>query len=203
MNDLHAVVEPSFVAQFAYVYWSEAEMKRLIAAALLTAGSLAIAAMPAGAAPQVIDANLGSTLSMTTSPTASVSGWALASTGANTASGGQVGIESNQPYTVTVTADKSRMTEYVTASSAYVTSGPRALSNAISVIALRSAGTAVTPGVGATAVIGTSTTLLTGTGLGTDTYDITLSQPTLITDPALPSGRTYHIELTYTLSSTL
>ena len=178
-------------------------MKRLIAAAAVAVGIFAIASTPAGAAPQVVDASVTSAISMTTSPSATVSGWALASTGANTTSGGQIGVNSNQPYTVTVTADKTRLTEYVTASSAYVSSSPKALTTALSVIAARSAGTAIVPGIAATAVVGTSTALATGTGLGTDTYDVTLSQPTLITDSTLASGRTYHIELTYTLSSLL
>jgi hypothetical protein len=177
-------------------------MKRLIAGVVLAVGALAFAS-PAGAAPQTIDANLGSTLSMTTSPTASVSGWNLASTGANTTSGGSIGVNSNQPYTIAVTADKAKLTEYVTGTSSYVASSPKALTTALSVLAVRSGGTALVPGVAATAVIGTSSSLAVGTGLGTDTYDLTLSQPTLITDAALPSGETYHIVLTYTLSSTL
>lgn len=165
--------------------------------------AIAVVAAPAGASTQVIDATLSSSLSMTTEPSATVSGWSLAATGANTTSGGSMVINSNQPYTVTVTADKTRMTEYVTASSAYVSSSPKTLTTAMTVSASRSGGTATVAGVGAAAVIGTSTALATGTGLGTDEYGITLSQPTLITDSALPSGRTYHIVLTYTLQSTL
>src|ERR1043166_8684856 len=114
-------------------------MKRLFLAAALAVGVFAIAATPASAAPQVIDANVASAISMTTSPTASISGWNLASTGANTTSGGSIAVNSNQPYTVTVTADKSKMTEYITASSAYVSSSPKSLTTALSVIASRSA----------------------------------------------------------------
>jgi hypothetical protein len=177
-------------------------MKRLIIGTAIVATVFA-ATIPARAAPQIVDASIGSSLSMTTSPNSSVSGWVLASTGANTASGGSMGINSNQPYTVAVTGDKATMTEYVTASSSYVSSSPKALGQPISVIAVRTGGTTTSVGVGATAVVGTSPTVATGAGLGTDTYSVTLSQPTSIVDPALPSGRTYHIVLTYTLSSTL
>jgi hypothetical protein len=191
------------VAQKAYEpRRSEDSMKRLMAAAAIAIGTFAIA-LPAGASTQTIDATLTSTLSMTSSPTASVSGWVLASTGANTTSGGSIGINSNQPYTVAVTGDKSRLTEYVTGTSSYVASSPKTLTGALSVVAARSAGTALVPGVAATAIVGTSSALAVGTGLGTDTFDVTLSQPTLIVDPALPAGETYHIVLTYTLSSTL
>lgn len=176
-------------------------MRRLLAGMAIAAAVLAIA-IPALGAPQTVDATVGSTLSMTTSPSSSVSGWVLASTGANTTSGGSLAINSNQPYIVSATGDKGSMTEYVTASSDYASS-PKALTSPITVTATRTGGTAPVAGAGASAVIGTSSTLATGLGLGTDSYDITLSQPTSIADPALPAGRTYHIVLTYTLSSTL
>ncbi|MGZ4211232.1 MAG: hypothetical protein ACXVQX_11635 [Actinomycetota bacterium] len=173
-------------------------MKKFFAAGLV-AIAIAALAIPASASTQTIDATLGSTLAMTATPSSTVS-WTLASTGANTTSGGAFTINSNQPYTATVTADKSAMTEWT--GSGYAAS-PKTLSTALSVVSARSAGTAAVPGVGATAVIDTSTLLATGTGLGTDTYDVTLSQPTVITDSALPAGETYHIVLTYTASSTL
>jgi hypothetical protein len=174
-------------------------MKKLVAAAViaLTIGAIAI---PASASTQTIDATLTNTIAMTASPSSTVS-WTLASSGANTTSGGSMTINSNGPYTVAVTADKSKMTEY--ASGNYVASSPKTLTTALTVQSVRSAGTAAVAGVGSNAVIGTSTLAATGTGLGTDTYDETLSQPTLITDPALPAGETYHIVLTYTASSTL
>jgi hypothetical protein len=174
-------------------------MRKLLGASVvaLLVGAFAI---PATASTQTIDATLTNTISMTATPSSSVS-WTLASSGANTASGGSMTINSNGPYTVSVTADKSKMTEYT--SGAYVASSPKTLTTALTVQSARSAGTAVVPGVGSNAVVGTSTLAATGTGLGTDTYDVTLSQPTLITDPALPAGETYHIQLTYTASSTL
>lgn len=162
----------------------------------------ALVAGPVGAATQTVDATLGNTVSMDTSPTAEISGWTLASTGSNTTSGGSMAISANSPYTVTVTGDKSLLSEYDTVAEDYVVDG-KTLSSALSVISSRTGGTAPVPGIAATAVVGTSSTLATGTGLGTDEYSLTLSQPTLITDEALESGHTYHIVLTYTASSTL
>lgn len=178
-------------------------MKHPIALGLLVAAALAPAAVPAGASDQEVDASLSSTIAMTAEPSSTVSGWVLSATGSNTTSGGAMTVNSNQPYTVAVTADQSRMTEYVTAAAGYAASSPKTLTTPISVVAARTGGSAATPGVAATAVVGTSSTLATGTGLGTDTYSLSLSQPTSIADPALPSGRTYHIVLTYTLTSTL
>ena len=171
-------------------------MKKILLATVLAAATAAIA-LPAGAAPQVVDATLTNTVSMTASPSATVSGWTLSPSATNTTSGGSMTISANSAYTVTVSGDVSAMTEYITSTSAYASS-PKTLSAALNIIAARSGGTAPVPGVGATAVTGTSTTLATGTGLGTDTYDITLSQATTIADQALPTGRTYHIALTYT-----
>lgn len=138
-------------------------------------------------------------------PTGTVSGWNLSSSGANTISGGTLTVSALlSSYTVTVTADKTRMSEY--ASGAYVVNG-KTLSSALSVTAAIATPHCLTPGVGVTAVIGTSTTLATGTGLAitgcSDAYTITLSQPTSIADPALVPGHTYHISLTYTVSGGL
>ena len=176
-------------------------MRKSIVAAIV---ALCVAVpVAAAASTQTIDASLSDTVSMTTTPTSTISSWTLASTGANSTSGGQLTVSSNSAYTVAVTADKTRMTEYVTATSSYVAGSPKTLSSPLTVTATRSGGTAAVPGVGAAAVIGTSSALAAGTGLGTDTYDVSLSQPTVITDSALPGGETYHIVLTYTASSSL
>lgn len=161
---------------------------------------VATVAVPGFAADQTLDATLASTVSMTGNPTAAVSDWTLASSGSNTTSGGNMTVNANSVYVVSVTADKTRLSEWDT--DAYVTDGA-ALGAALNVIAARTGGTALVAGVGATAVVGTSTTLATGTGGGTDTYGITLSQLTAVTDEALPAGRTYHTVLTYTASSSL
>ncbi len=174
-------------------------MKKVLVT-MATAGLLAAIALPAGAEEQVVDATLESSVSMTTSPTATVSGWALSPSATNTASGGTMTISANSSYSVTVTPDVNAMSEHD--GTGYVTSG-KTLSAALNIIASYTGGTAPVPGLGATAITGTSTALATGTGGGTDDYDITLSQATTVADEALPTGRTYHIELTYTASSTL
>jgi len=141
-------------------------------------------------------------VSMTTTPTATISDWVLQPTGANQRSGGTVTINATEPYEVTMTADKTRLSEWDTGTSSYVTDG-ETLGAAPQVTAARTGGTALVPGVGATATIGVTDSVATGTGLGTDEYAITLSQATTILDKALPGGRTYHIVLTYTASATL
>ena len=138
-------------------------------------------------------------------PTATISSWNLASTGANSISGGTLTVSALfSAYTVTVTADKTRMTEY--SGSAYV-SGGKTLTAPLNVAAVISTPHCLVPGTGATAIIGTSTTLATGVGLAltgcSDAYAITLSQATSISDPALPAGHKYHIVLTYTVSGGL
>lgn len=169
--------------------------------AVAVLGALLLAAAPAGAATQTIDATLAASVTMSTSPTSTISSWTLASTGANTTSGGSVGVTANAPYIVTVQADKAKMTEYVTSTSSYVTPSPKTLAASLSLVPVLSSGTAVP--VASLAVGTTASTLATGAGLGTDVMSLTLSQTTAVTDPALPSGRTYHIVLTYTASSTL
>lgn len=135
-------------------------------------------------------------VTMTTEPSAVVSGWTLAPSGANSTGGGTMTIDATGPYSVTIVSDVNRMSEHDGTS--YVASG-RALGSALTVAASRTAGTAPVPGTGlAVATSTTAGTLATGAGLGTDTYSITLSQPTAGTDAALPGGRTYHIVLTYT-----
>lgn len=155
----------------------------------------------AGAATQTIDATLGSSVSMTTSPTASISGWALSATGANTVSGGSMTIQANTPYTVTVAGDQAKMTEYITGTSSYVTPSPKQLTAALSVIPTLSSGAGVP--VASLAVGTVAAPLAAGTGLTTDSYALTLSQTTAITDSPLAAGRTYHIVLTYTASAVL
>jgi hypothetical protein len=177
-------------------------MKRL-GVGLLAIGAVCVLAWPAAANPQTVTGNVATSLSMdTTSLTTTISNWALAAYGSNTTSGGSMTITSNVPYTVNVTSDKTVMSEYNTASSTYVASG-KTLTSPLSVTAARSGGDAVVPGVGATAASNGSTLLATGTGLGSDTYATTLSQPTVIKDPRLGTNRTYRMVLTYTVSSTL
>jgi hypothetical protein len=174
---------------------------------MVTAGTLVVATLgmaPAAHAVQVIDATIGTSVSLDASSAANVGSWTLATTGANTQSGGSVSVNSNSPYTLSVTFDKTRMSEWDTNTSpaAYVSSG-KTLAAPLTVTVSRTSGTAGTPTLSAGAVSGTSTLLSTGLGLGSDNYAVSLSQPTTIADSALASGRTYHIVLTYTASSTL
>jgi hypothetical protein len=105
-------------------------------------------------------------------------------------------------FVLTVKSDKSRMSEF--SSGAYV-GGGKTLGAALNVIPTRSGGNC-TPGTGSTVAVGTSDqTLISGNGglLCSETWAITLSQTTAITDQSLASGHTYHIVLTYTLSGLL
>lgn len=177
-------------------------MNKRTAAIALIAGMLTmLVGLPAGAATQTIDATISSTVSMTTAPTASISGWNLSATGANTTSGGTMQIQSNVAYTVTVVADKAKLTEYITATGAYQTTSPKSLTNPLSIVPTLSSGAGVP--VASLAVGTTPATIATGTGLTTDSYALTLSQTTAITDAPLAAGRTYHMVLTYTASATV
>jgi len=135
----------------------------------------------------------------------SISGWSLSSTGTSTISGGTLTVSSLlSSYTVTVQGDKAKMSEY--AGSAYVNGG-KTLSAAPHVITSRTGGSGAScNGSGTNATVGTSaTTVASGPGglLCSDIYSVTLSQATSIADSALPTGHTYHIVLTYTLSGGL
>lgn len=177
-------------------------------AAVTAAGAIAAASTaglaPAAHAAQNVDATLGSSVTLDATGATNVSGWTLATSGANTASGGTLGVTSNSPYTLSVTFDKTRMTEWDTTlgTPAYVASG-KALTSPLTVTPTRTGGTAPVPTVTAGAVSGTSTLLATGVGTGTDSYSVSLGQPTTVADNALATGHTYHIVLTYTASSTL
>lgn len=164
---------------------------RAAVVASLAGAVLALCAAPAFAVGSV---------TMTSAPTSSITGWSLASTGANSRSGGSMTLSATAPWLVTVSADKSTMSEWN--GSAYVSNG-KALGSALTVSSARTGGTATVPGVGLSVAASTSAgTLATGTGVavtgGTDIFSITLSQPTAITDAALANGHTYHIVLTYT-----
>lgn len=177
------------------------KMKRMVAlGALIAVMGILVVAGVASAAVQVIDGTLSASISMTTSPSPTVA-WVFAPSGANSASGGTVGVTANTPYILTVAADKTRLTEYITASSAYETTSPKTLFSPLSVLAAWASGSGVSSGTIAAGT--TATTIAAGAGLTVDTYSITLSQPTTIADPPLAAGRTYHIVLTYTASAPL
>ncbi|MFN2641047.1 MAG: hypothetical protein ABR548_04015 [Actinomycetota bacterium] len=169
---------------------------RLTKRAVLAAAAIAAGLLFAAPAPPAYA--LGS-VSMTTARSATISGWTLVPSGANTRAAGSIGITATGPYLVTVSADRSRMTEYVTASAAYATT-PKTLGAALSVLTTTTSGL----GIATSSVsVGTSATTIATGVTGTDAYSVSLSQPTAITDRALASGRTYHIALTYTASTTV
>ena len=134
-----------------------------------------------------------------------VSGWSLSSSGSNSISGGTLTVSALlSSYTVTVQADKARMSEY--SGGAYV-GGGKTLGAALHVITARTGGSGAScNGVGQDATVGTSaTTVASGPGgvLCSDIYSVMLSQTTSVADGALLPGHTYHIVLTYTLSGGL
>jgi len=163
---------------------------------LVGAGVLVVLAVVGLAAPA------GATVTLDASQAGNVSGWTLVPAGTNSRTAGSLTVTSTGPYTLSVAFDQTRMTEWNTAAAAYVTGG-KALATPLTVSVARTGGTALVPTVTAGAVSGTSTLLATGPGVGSDTFALTLTQPTAITDPALLSGRSYHIVLTFTAASSL
>jgi hypothetical protein len=146
----------------------------------------------------------------TISVTSPISGWNLASTGSNTKAGGTVAINVGaivnlSHWTISIHSDKSRMSEF--ASNAYV-SGGKTLGAALQVVPQSGPTGSCTVNSQQTVTVGTSDgTLATGpvplVGSCTKTFTINLSQTTAITDPALATGHTYHLVLTYTLATAL
>jgi hypothetical protein len=169
-------------------------MGRIATGVLLALGltAIVVAAAPAGA-----------TVTLDASQAGDVTNWALSPTGANSRAAGSLTVTATGPYTLSVTFDHTRMTEWNTGAQAYVAGG-RALGAPLTVLVARAGGTAALPTVTTGAVSGSSSLLATGPGLGSDTYAVSLAQPTALTDPALPStGRSYHMVLTFTAASSL
>ncbi len=176
-------------------------MKKVLAGtalALVTGAFLAPA--KADVANQTIDATLGSSVALTAAPS-DVSSWALAASGANTTSGGNLTVSANTAYTVSVVAEKATLSEWN--GTGYVSNG-KSLTAPMTVSATRTGGTAAVAGLATPASVGVASAgLITGTGGGTDAFSVSLSQPTLITDKPLTGTNTYHNKLTYTASAAL
>lgn len=168
---------------------------KFAAAGVAAAALSGLAALPADAssATQVVVATIGPTVSISTAPTATVDFGAMAAVGANTTSGGSIGITANTPYQLTVEANVARMTKYVGGSYEEGVT----LAAPLSVVPVLSGGTGVP--VASLAVGKTAAPIATGLLAGTDVFALTLSQPTSTTD--LPT--TYRSVLTYTASPTL
>lgn len=172
-------------------------MKRRPALGAALAALTALVVASAGGADttstQAITASVTSSITMTTTPTVTIPSWNLAVSGANTLSGGQIVVASNVPYKVTVQSDVAKMTQWT--GSAYVTPSPKVLTSALSVLTALASGSGVP--IASLAVGSTAASIATGAGLTTDTYDVTVSQPTVLTD----APGTYHIVLTYTATA--
>lgn len=175
----------------------------VVGAALAVAGSVVPAAY-SQTAPQQVDAQIASVLSLATSPTSAVNFGALSLTNPNTASGGSVGVTYNVPYSVKLTTNHANMTKWTGA--AYDTN--YALASPLAVSASAAAGSGATAVGAATTTAAAKLAEATGGTLvasnplgvgitgGTDSYDLSLSQPATIADQA----GNYRVELTYTLS---
>lgn len=166
---------------------------RLVVVCLV--GILLTGAPMAFAETQTVDATLESSVSMSVAPDATVSGWTLASQGDNTTSGGNIEVQANVAYTVSVVGEKDFLTEWD--GSSY---GTTALATAMTIKPTLVSGDAA----GSDAVVSTlGATLITALDGGTDNFSLILSQPTLVTDEPLATGWTYHNVITYTASETL
>lgn len=110
--------------------------------------------------------------------------------GANTIDGGTLTVSGNVATTTSVAFDKTAMTEWD--GTGYVAGGD-VLGTALSL-------TALSNGVSAgTATSATGGELLSTSVLGESVFNLSYSQPVLLTDPA---GQ-YHIKVTYTAAATV
>lgn len=166
-------------------------MRHSFAAALAAAAAAALLAIPAGAETTVVTATVGSSVSISTPPSAAVSFGTLA-LGANTAGGGTVAVSANTPYTVTVAADKATLTSWN--GTAY---GTDALATPLALVPTLVGGAGVVTPV---AAIGTTPqTVMSGAGLTGDSASLQLAQTVLATDK--PGA--YRTVLTYTAAPAL
>lgn len=175
-----------------------------IAVAALALGLIGIAQV--FAADQTVDATLTSSVTMDTAPSAAVgtasSPWVLNPSGTTATSGGSISVTANVAYYVKLASDKAKLSEWVTSTSSYVAGG-KTLANALTITPTATAGTAAGTAVTTDLAVVSPQTLITGLGGGTDSFNLTLSQVTLLTDKSLPSGSTYHMKLTYTATAAL
>lgn len=168
------------------------KLTRSILAATAAVGLLAIPVAGAGADDQVITGSVVGTVSISAAP--ADTSITLPATAAPI---GDITVAANTAYTLSIQADKDRMTQY--ANGAYSTDADKTLDSPLSLIALNSG---TTGGVGATAnATTTSATLATNALSGvlseSDTYAVTATQPTTALDPA----GSYRIVVTYTATS--
>lgn len=166
-------------------------MRRTISALFAVAAMIALVALPATGATQVVTAAVGSSVSISTPPSAAVNFGTLA-IGANTVAGGTLAVTSNTAYTVTVAADKASMTEWD--GDAY---GSGALTTPLVLTPTLASGV---PVVTPLAAVGTTPqTIMVGTGLTSDSATLQLAQTLLASD----APGTYRTVLTYTAAPAL
>lgn len=121
----------------------------------------------------------------------------LPASGTGSGSAGTATVTSNSAYTVTVVSDGATLREWD--GSAYVAGGA-SLASPPSLAIASSSGSGIAGAGGAVTNVG-PTAVATGLGLGTDVFDLTVSQPTTVADTALPAGNTYHAQFTYTAAN--
>ena len=167
-----------------------------IGAALLVGGALVGSGFAASTSgTQNLDATLDSSITLSLStPNVALT---LPTAGTGTASGGTATVTSNSPYTVTVQSDGATLREWD--GSAYV-GGGAALAAPPTLAIATASGTGVAGAGGPVIDVG-PTAVGAGVGLGTDVYDLTVSQATTVADTALPAGNTYHAQFTYTATN--
>lgn len=167
---------------------------RTIAAGILAASTLSVfagAAAAQDAADTTVTGTIAESISISSAPATAVN-MTLASTGANTASGGTIEVTANADYTLTVQGDKNAMTSW----DGSVYDDITTLGSSMTVTPVLDSGV----GVPVAAIVSTAEEIIaTSVGLTTDTYSLTLAQPTTVAD----APGTYRIVLTYTASPTL
>lgn len=166
-------------------------MRHPLSALLLGATAVAALAVPVAAETTVVTAVVGSSVSISTPPSAAVNLGNLA-VGANTAAAGTLAVTSNTAYTVTVAADKATMTEWD--GNAY---GSEALTTPLVLTPTPAGGVAVVTPLAAVTTV--PQTIMAGTGLTADSATLELAQTLLVSD----APGSYRTVLTYTAAPAL
>lgn len=161
--------------------------------ALLVAGLTAVAALalPAAAQTTTVTGLVGTSVSISTAPSTAVSLGTMA-LGANLASAGTLAVAANAAYTVTAVADQAAMTKWD--GSAYQSG---ALTTPLALVPTLSTGAPVASPIAALGT--TAQTLMTGTGITSDSVTLQLQQTLLSSDPT----GTYRTVITYTAAPAL
>lgn len=173
---------------------------RTAVATAVSSLSIAVAAsgmIAANASTQIVDASIGTSVSMTTSPSGSVDLGSLPAIGNTTLSAGSMVVQTNSLLgaTVTVQGLKSSLTKFDGVSTYDDTvklAGPLSVATTSSDVGALPVPVAVVTNLAATPI---AAPLLPGTY----TYALSISQPTLVTD----APGSYRNVLTYTAAPVL